>query len=58
MVESSKKQLDFNMSDIVWSMVEHIMKTDQEYMSHIPQDIIHGPLLSIEDSLKLLHIQL
>lgn len=36
MVESSKKNVDFNVSDIVWSMAEHVMKTDQEYLSHIP----------------------
>jgi hypothetical protein len=58
MVESSKKQLDFNVSDIVWSMVEHVLKTDQEYLNHISEDTIKGPLLPIEDSLNLLDIKL
>ena len=58
MVESSKKQLDFNVSDIVWSMVEHVMMIDQEYLNHIPEDIIKGPLLPIENSLNLLDIKL
>ena len=58
MVESSKRQVDLNVSDIVWSMVEHVMKTDQEYLSHIPEQIFNGPLLSIEDSLKLIKIKL
>ena len=36
MVESTKRHADFNITDIVWYMVENVIKTDQEYLSHIP----------------------
>ncbi len=58
MVESSKRSADFEISDIIWSMVENVIKTDDELLADIPLEIQRGPLLSIEDSIKLLGIPL
>ena len=39
MVESSKRSADFEISDIIWSMVENVIKTDDELLANIPLQI-------------------
>jgi hypothetical protein len=39
MVESSKRSADFEISDIIWSMVENVIKTDDELLANIPLEI-------------------